>query len=69
MSHSMPHPPSPCTNLCSVNPDTDLCAGCLRTLDEIAMWSGMTPEEKRRVLDSVSARRAAREESNRRSLE
>ena len=69
MPHPMPHPPSPCTNLCLVDPDTDLCAGCLRTLDEIAMWSGMTPEEKRRVLDSVSARRAAREEPNRRSLE
>ena len=69
MPHPMPHPPSPCTNLCAVDPETDLCAGCLRTLDEIAMWSGMTPEEKLRVLDSVSARRAARDEPTRPPLE
>ena len=69
MTQPLPHPSSPCTNLCVVDPDSDLCAGCLRTLDEIAMWSGMTSEEKFRVLDWVSARRAAREETKRPPLE
>ena len=42
--------PSPCNNVCRMNPDTGLCEGCFRTLDEIAAWSGMSAEEKRAVL-------------------
>jgi uncharacterized protein len=49
--------PSPCINVCRMNPDTALCEGCLRTLDEIAAWSGLTPEEKRAVLAKLPARR------------
>jgi len=49
---------SPCINVCKMNPETELCEGCFRTLDEIAAWSGMSPEEKRAVLARLSARRA-----------
>ena len=49
---------SPCTNVCKMNPETELCEGCFRTLDEIAAWSGMNPEEKRAVLARLPARRA-----------
>ena len=49
---------SPCINVCRMNPDSGLCEGCLRTLDEIAAWSGMTPYEKRAVLAKLPARRA-----------
>ena len=49
---------SPCLNVCRMNPDTALCEGCCRTLDEIAAWSGMSPEEKRAVLARLPARRA-----------
>ena len=45
-----PDVPSPCNNVCRMNPDTGLCEGCFRTLDEIAAWSGMSAEEKRAVL-------------------
>ena len=48
---------SPCINVCRMNPDTGLCEGCYRTLDEIAAWSAMSPEEKRAVLAKVPARR------------
>ena len=48
---------SPCTNVCKMNPQTGLCEGCYRTLDEIAAWSGMSAEEKRAVLDRLPARR------------
>ncbi|MBL8473402.1 MAG: DUF1289 domain-containing protein [Rhodocyclaceae bacterium] len=34
-----------------------LCAGCLRTLDEIAAWSTSTDEQKRMVLVRVAQRR------------
>ena len=48
---------SPCINVCRMNPHTGLCEGCYRTLDEIAAWSAMSPEEKRAVLAKVPARR------------
>jgi hypothetical protein len=41
-----------------MNPDTGLCEGCLRTLAEIAAWSGMSADEKRAVLASLAARGA-----------
>ena len=50
---------SPCINVCRMNPDTGLCEGCLRTLAEIAAWSGMGPDEKRAVLARLAARGAA----------
>jgi len=49
---------SPCINVCRMNPDTGLCDGCLRTLAEIAAWSGMSADEKREVLASLAARGA-----------
>jgi predicted Fe-S protein YdhL (DUF1289 family) len=49
--------PSPCINVCRMNPDTGLCEGCLRTLDEIAAWSAMANVEKRLVLAKLPARR------------
>jgi len=52
--------PSPCINVCKMNPLTQRCEGCFRTLDEIAAWSGMSPEEKRAVLASIPARGAHR---------
>jgi len=48
---------SPCINVCRMNPDTGLCEGCLRTLDEIAAWSAMSAEEKRAVLARLPSRR------------
>jgi predicted Fe-S protein YdhL (DUF1289 family) len=49
---------SPCINVCKMNTDMAVCEGCFRTLDEIAGWSAMSPEEKRAVLSHLSARRA-----------
>jgi len=39
-----------------MNPDSGLCEGCLRTLDEIAGWSAMSDAEKRAVLAQLPAR-------------
>jgi predicted Fe-S protein YdhL (DUF1289 family) len=33
-----------------MNPDTELCRGCFRTLDEIARWSSMSEEEREKIL-------------------
>jgi uncharacterized protein len=43
-----------------MDPRTGLCEGCLRTIEEIAAWSRMSPEEKRAVLAQLPARGAGR---------
>ena len=42
--------PSPCNKVCILDPATQVCIGCWRTIDEIARWSGMDEEEKARVV-------------------
>jgi predicted Fe-S protein YdhL (DUF1289 family) len=43
-----------------MNPDTGLCEGCFRTLEQIAAWSGLSDDEKRAVLAQLPARRTLR---------
>lgn len=51
---------SPCVGVCEMDAD-GLCAGCLRTLDEIARWGTMGDDERLRVMEQVlPAREAAR---------
>jgi predicted Fe-S protein YdhL (DUF1289 family) len=50
---------SPCVKLCTIHPETRLCLGCARSLDEIAGWSRMTPEARRAVMAELPSRRAA----------
>lgn len=47
---------SPCVKLCMIHPATGFCMGCGRTGDEIAGWSRMTPEARRRVMTELPAR-------------
>ena len=49
--------PSPCINVCKMDEATGFCEGCLRTLDEIACWSGYTREEKLAVRARLDTRR------------
>jgi len=56
-----PRVASPCINVCSIDETTGLCAGCLRSLDEIAAWSVLTDEERRAVWEAIAKR--AREEA------
>ena len=32
---------SPCVSLCRMDADSGWCLGCLRTLDEIALWGSL----------------------------
>lgn len=47
---------SPCVQLCVVHPETRLCTGCARSMDEIANWGSMSPEARRRVMDELPER-------------
>ena len=48
-------PESPCVKVCVMHP-AGVCAGCLRTLDEIGGWSSMSAAERRAVMDALPAR-------------
>ena len=48
---------SPCVNVCRMDDATGWCAGCLRTLDEIAGWSGYADAQKLRVWRQLPQRR------------
>lgn len=48
--------PSPCVSICRMDAHTELCEGCLRTLDEIAAWGRMSDEEKRVVWAQLAKR-------------
>ena len=50
---------SPCVKICVVHPETRLCIGCHRSVDEIAGWSRMTAGERGAVLAELPARSAA----------
>ncbi|MEL6585482.1 MAG: DUF1289 domain-containing protein [Pseudomonadota bacterium] len=49
---------SPCVKICVIHPETRLCTGCLRSIDEIGDWSRMTPEARRAIMDTLPARAA-----------
>jgi predicted Fe-S protein YdhL (DUF1289 family) len=50
---------SPCIGVCTMDAASGWCAGCLRTLDEIAAWSQLPEAAKRAVWVQLSARRVA----------
>ena len=49
---------TPCVAVCMIDPRTNLCLGCGRTLPEIARWSGMDSAERRAVMAQLPARMA-----------
>ncbi len=51
--------PSPCINVCRMDEATGWCAGCLRTLDEIALWSRLSDAGKQAVWDALPQRRVS----------
>jgi uncharacterized protein len=48
--------PSPCLSVCRMDPASELCDGCFRTLDEIAAWSRLGDEAKRQVWQAIAVR-------------
>lgn len=48
---------SPCISVCRMDPRTQLCEGCARTIDEIADWSRYSDADKQAVWQRIAARR------------
>jgi predicted Fe-S protein YdhL (DUF1289 family) len=49
---------SPCINVCAIDPETGLCSGCGRTLDEIARWTLLSDGERQAIVRALPERRA-----------
>ena len=50
---------SPCVKECEMNPNTNLCKGCFRNIEEIGNWSNFTNNQKIHILKLVKKRRDA----------
>ncbi len=50
--------PSPCRNVCRMDAASGYCEGCLRTIEEIAGWSAMAEDDKRRIWAQLPQRAA-----------
>ena len=48
---------SPCISVCQLDPLTNLCIGCLRSLEEIRDWPVMPAQQKRAVLVALKTRK------------
>ena len=46
---------SPCINICELDPNTNLCLGCNRTIEEITNWSTMNDSNKKKILIRVKS--------------
>lgn len=47
---------SPCTLVCSIDLTTGYCFGCGRTGGEITQWVNYTSQERRDIMETLSAR-------------
>lgn len=51
------HPvPSPCISICRMDPNSGLCLGCWRDIDEIIGWGRMDEDGKRVVWQAITER-------------
>ena len=47
---------TPCISVCQMDPRTNLCFGCGRTLPEIARWSRMDSAERQAIMALLPVR-------------
>lgn len=50
---------SPCINVCRMDAASGWCVGCMRTIDEIAAWGGMSDAQREAVIRLLPQRRLA----------
>jgi len=48
---------SPCIKVCTLDQATNLCTGCLRSLDEIRAWRDASDEQKHAIVAAAQLRR------------
>ncbi|MBT5002263.1 MAG: DUF1289 domain-containing protein [Tateyamaria sp.] len=50
---------SPCVQICIIHPETRLCAGCARSIDEISEWSRMSANQRAEIMEKLPGREPA----------
>ncbi|WP_410497952.1 DUF1289 domain-containing protein [Chitinibacter sp. S2-10] len=49
MNNTQQRPDSPCVAVCSTALGDDICRGCGRTMQEVAMWVALPAEQKEAI--------------------
>lgn len=47
---------SPCVGVCEIDVQSQLCIGCLRSTDEIAMWPQIDYEKSLELMNQIAKR-------------
>ena len=47
---------SPCINICTPDPESGLCVGCGRTIEEITKWPILTEIQKQDIIKALETR-------------
>lgn len=55
---------SPCVGVCQINPKSNLCLGCLRTSDEIAIWPKIDNKKALEIMKEIKNRSHKKFNSN-----
>ena len=55
---------SPCIGVCSINPTSNLCLGCLRSSDEIAIWPLIDNQKALEIMKEIKKRSYKKFNSN-----
>ncbi|HEX2113041.1 MAG TPA: DUF1289 domain-containing protein [Alphaproteobacteria bacterium] len=49
---------SPCISICRLDPATQICTGCGRTIAEIAAWPNLSEAERAAIVRRIEATKA-----------
>ena len=55
---------SPCIGVCSIDPKSNLCLGCLRSSDEIAIWPLIDNQKALEIMKEIKKRSYKKFNSN-----
>lgn len=47
---------SPCVKLCVVHPEERICVGCYRTIEEITIWTRLSPQARAEIIADLPNR-------------
>ncbi|MGE0767149.1 MAG: DUF1289 domain-containing protein [Hyphomicrobiaceae bacterium] len=47
---------TPCIGICNLDATSGFCTGCGRTMNEIASWSRLSPEQRRKIMSELAGR-------------
>ena len=50
------HVISPCVGVCSIDPQSGLCIGCLRSSSEIAIWPQINNKRALQIMKEIKGR-------------